>query len=176
MSGAHRQADGELTRREPTHVGHVSDLDHVDPVAEGDVSPEYANEVKADNSLADYSDHAELLASESIDSVSSCTPNGTGADRSIDSIETGVDVLDETPLDISLDRAKVCPELTLPSNATGTGGQIRDVFDATRDDRIPVVEGTEAPDSIELAVAADDPDPPDRTERLEAVRQHEVFP
>ena len=85
-----------------SHARALGDVDGAILVACADINEKYAEEFGAENDCASYTDHVEMVEDSDLDVVSVCTPNGTHSDIVVDLAETGVDILCEKPLDITL--------------------------------------------------------------------------
>jgi len=86
------------------HIDVLDAIDGVELAAGSDVVEEHVATFEEEHGAPGYADHEEMVATEDLDSVSVCTPNGTHADISIDCMEAAVDVLTEKPMDVYLDR------------------------------------------------------------------------
>lgn len=87
-----------------SHASAVRELDGVDLVAGADISGELVRPFAEEYDATGYTDHLEMLAEESLDAVSVCTPNGTHSEITVDAAEAGVNVLCAKPLDTSTER------------------------------------------------------------------------
>ena len=85
-----------------THARALEDVDGTTLIACADISEEYAEEFGDENDIASYTDHVEMVEDADLDVVSVCTPNGSHSDIVVELAETGVDILCEKPLDITL--------------------------------------------------------------------------
>ncbi|WP_123539416.1 Gfo/Idh/MocA family protein [Halosimplex salinum] len=92
---------GGFGRNHADCVEQVADAELVAGAAKSDAS---ARAFADDYGVTGYTDHVEMLESESLDAVSVCTPSGTHAAIATDAIERGVNALVEKPLDVYLDR------------------------------------------------------------------------
>ena len=69
-----------------------------------DVDETAASRFASEHDCKPYRNPVKMIEQRNIDAVSVCTPNGTHSDIVVDIAETGVDILCEKPLDITLPR------------------------------------------------------------------------
>jgi len=103
----------------PLHIkGYLTFKEDVNIVALCDIYPEKAEKIAADFDLdvTIYDDHEELLANESIDLVSVCTPPYVHAEISINAMKAGSHAVVEKPMAASL---KECADMNRVSEETG---------------------------------------------------------
>jgi len=103
----------------PLHIkGYLTFKEDVNIVALCDIYPEKAEKIAADFDLdvTIYDDHEELLANESIDLVSVCTPPYVHAEISINAMKAGSHAVVEKPMAASL---KECDDMNRVSEETG---------------------------------------------------------
>lgn len=85
-----------------SHARALADVDGATLVACADIDDEVAAEFATENDCEWYTDAVEMVQASDIDAVSVCTPNGTHSDIVVELAETGVDILCEKPLDITV--------------------------------------------------------------------------
>ncbi|TVT28189.1 Gfo/Idh/MocA family oxidoreductase [Salinicoccus cyprini] len=85
------------------HIAEYSKLENVELVAFCDLVKERAEAQQEIYGGKVYEDYTELLADESVEAVSVCTPNYKHAEISIAALEAGKHVLCEKPMGITLD-------------------------------------------------------------------------
>lgn len=103
----------------PLHIkGYLTFKEDVNIVALCDIYPEKAEKMAADFDLdvTIYDDHEELLANESIDLVSVCTPPYVHAEIAINAMKAGAHAVVEKPMAASL---KECDDMNRVSEETG---------------------------------------------------------
>ena len=103
----------------PLHIkGYLTFKEDVNIVALCDIYPEKAEKMAADFDLdvTIYDDHEKLLANESIDLVSVCTPPYVHAEIAINAMKAGAHAVVEKPMAASL---KECDDMNRVSEETG---------------------------------------------------------
>jgi predicted dehydrogenase len=70
----------------------------------------------------------------------------------------------------ALDGEVVDPDLQSPACGTGLEGQVRDLVEAVREDRPPIVDGREARDAVEVVLACYASASLDRPVRVDEIR------
>lgn len=103
----------------PLHIkGYLTFKEEVNIVALCDIYPEKSEKMAADFDLdvTIYDDHEELLANESIDLVSVCTPPYVHAEIAINAMKAGAHAVVEKPMAASL---KECDDMNRVSEETG---------------------------------------------------------
>ena len=81
------------------HAGHAAT--RIQLVACADINAERRNEVAGEFNCKPYESLSEMLASEDLDVVAICTPNGLHASHAIQCLEAKVHVLCEKPMGLS---------------------------------------------------------------------------
>lgn len=85
-----------------SHAQALADVADATLVACADIDSEIAAEFAAENDCEWYTDSVEMVQTSDIDAVSVCTPNGTHSEIADELAATGVDILCEKPLDITV--------------------------------------------------------------------------
>jgi len=89
------------------HVPGYRALDDVEIVAACDIAPGRAREFADEFDIPRaYTDHQEMLSSETLDAVSVCTPNVAHRQPTIDALNAGLDVLCEKPIAMNLSEGR----------------------------------------------------------------------
>ena len=82
-----------------THMRHLKKFADVELVAACDLNPQSLDQAKQEYGLgAVYATKDEMLAKESLDAVSVCTPNGVHAEHTIAALKAGCHVIVEKPM------------------------------------------------------------------------------
>lgn len=104
-----------------THADGVVQTVGAELVAAADLSGDARREFADTYDCDAYEDHVEMIRNADLDAVSICTPSGTHADVAVSSLETGVNVLCEKPLDVTLERVDRILEAAESSDGTLSG-------------------------------------------------------